>query len=368
MRTQRTLATHHHPSRQHRQRRTRRNRSVVHPDSGSRVFGRPGPRFIHKSEEGSGCSAPGVQSADSETQIAGILGVNPSLITRSLRHLHSVLLVPNEDSKEIRVFHKSFPDFLQDPGRCSDPNFFIDAPVHHGDIALDCLELLKKLKLNPCDLPDFAMNRDVASLPELLEDKVGSATRYVCGYWAMHLRSSPTTDDYASRLISSATEFFEKNAISWIEVMSLENKLESVIYNIYNLFYWLGMVCKIHRSNHGSLTSSNRLTSLSPICAASRKTTSDSRCISSTPSSNLRHTYTILLYPFRRSHPRFTPGPSVKKPESLGFTGSPKVGESSCEPSKRVPNISPAWRPSVTRLLLPATMVRWASTTRLWVS
>ena len=179
----------------------------------------------------------------SREQIARILDVNTSVIKRSLRHLHSVLLVPNEDSKEIRVFHKSFPDFLQDDSRCSDPRFFIDSSVHHGDIALDCLELLKKLTLNPCNLPDFVMNRDVPNPPELLEQTVGGATLYACGYWAIHLRSSPTADDYALRLIPSATKFFEDNAITWIEVMSLGNRLESVIHSIYELFDWLGKVC-----------------------------------------------------------------------------------------------------------------------------
>jgi hypothetical protein len=187
----------------------------------------------------------------SRVQIAGILGVNPSLITRSLRHLHSVLLVPNEDSKEIRVFHKSFPDFLQDPDRCSDPKFFIDSPTHHGDIAFDCLELLKKLKPNPCDLPDFVANQEVVNLPELLEDKVGSATRYACSHWAMHVRSSPIT---SHRLISSATTFFKRNAIPWIEVMSLENRLEGVIHSIYELLDWLGTVCRFNHGQYESLT------------------------------------------------------------------------------------------------------------------
>jgi len=39
-------------------------------------------------------------------------------------------------------------------------------------MALGCLELLKKLKQNPCDLPAFAMNRDVDNVPELLEEVV----------------------------------------------------------------------------------------------------------------------------------------------------------------------------------------------------
>ena len=180
----------------------------------------------------------------SRIQIAGIIGVKTTLIMRSLRHLHSVLLVPDEDSKEIRVFHKSFPEFLQDRDRCSDLRFFIDSAVHHGHLALDCLKLLKELKPNPCDLPDFVMNRDVANLPELLERKVGSPTRYACGYWTMHIRPSPTTNDHASQLILSATEFFEKNAVPWIEVMSLENQSESVIHSIYDLLDWLAVVCK----------------------------------------------------------------------------------------------------------------------------
>ena len=178
----------------------------------------------------------------SRAQIAGILGVDNSLIKRSLRHLHSVLLIPNEDSKEIRVFHKSFPDFLQDRDRCCDLKFFIDSPVHHRDIALDCLRLLDGLKPNPCGLPDFVMNQDVVNLPQLLEEKVGSATRYACGYWAMHVRESPNTNHHALRLTSSMTKFLFFNVVAWIEVMSLENRLESAIHRIYDLLHWLGTV------------------------------------------------------------------------------------------------------------------------------
>ena len=179
----------------------------------------------------------------SRAQIAEILGIKTSVITTTLRHLHSVLLVPNEESKEIRIFHKSFPDFLQDLTRCSEPKFFIDAAVYHGDMARGCLRLLKRLKRNPCDLPDFVMNRDVVNLPEILENKVGSATQYACAYWTMHARSSPTTHCYARQLVTSATRFFEYHAVQWIEVMSLDNRLESVIHNIHHLFDWISMVC-----------------------------------------------------------------------------------------------------------------------------
>ena len=201
----------------------------------------------------------------SHEEITKILGISTRLITTTLRHLHSVLLVPSEDSKEIRIFHKSFPDFLQDPDRCSDPKFLVNAPTHHGNMALGCLELLKKLKPNPCNLPDFTMNQDVANLRELLEDKVGSATRYACGYWAMHVQSSPTTGDYALRLIASATEFFNTNGVQWIEVMSLEDRLETVVHSIQNLFDWFGKVYTQYRCQSHALTK-NRLAPLPPIC------------------------------------------------------------------------------------------------------
>ena len=183
----------------------------------------------------------------SREQIAKILNIKPSLITANLRHLHSVLLIPHEDSEEIRVFHKSFPDFLQDHGRCSDLKFFISSSVHHADMALGCLELLRKLQPNPCDLPDFVMNRDVPNVTELLEDKVGGALRYACSYWAMHLRSSPAGDDHASRLITSATEFLKEKSLPWIEVMSLDNRLEGVIHSINNIIDWLGTVREFGR-------------------------------------------------------------------------------------------------------------------------
>jgi len=188
----------------------------------------------------------------SRAQVAKILDINASLITTTLRHLHSVLLVPSEDSKEIRIFHKSFPDFLQDSDRCSDSKFFISCPVHHGDMALGCLELLKKLQRNPCDLPDFVMNRDIVNIPELLEDKVGGALRYACGHWAMHVQLSPTTDDFSVQLIASVTEFFENNALPWIEVMSLENGLEDVIHSINCIFDWLDKVCELDCNLHKS--------------------------------------------------------------------------------------------------------------------
>ena len=178
----------------------------------------------------------------SRKELSTILGVPITLVSTTLRHLHSVVLVPAEESKEIHVFHKPFPDFLQDPERCTDLRFHINPTAYHGSVALNCLELMKQLQRNPCSLPPFTMNQDVSNLQQLLEDTLGGALQYACGYWARHLRLSPTeVNDQTYQIIVSATSVLE-NAPLWIEVMSLENQLDEVIYSMYGLLDWLDKV------------------------------------------------------------------------------------------------------------------------------
>jgi len=171
-----------------------------------------------------------------------LLDIDSALISTTLRHLHSVLLVPTDGSKEIRVFHKSFPDFLQDLNRCPDRRFHIDPPTRHGDMTLSCLALVGKLEANPCMLPPFVMNQDVHDVPQLLRDKLGSGLRYACKHWSTHLLFSPTSGGCGSRLIASTSQFFDHSVLPWMEVMSLEGHLEGVIHSMNHVLDWLGKV------------------------------------------------------------------------------------------------------------------------------
>ena len=176
----------------------------------------------------------------SRKELSTILGVSMSLISTTLRHLHSVILIPADETKEIRGFHKSFPDFLQDSQRCIDTRLYINPEVYHRDMALSCLELVKGLKRNPCSLPPFTMNQDIPDLPQLLEDKIGGAVRYACSYWARHLRLSLVSGD-DGKAIDSAIEMLQ-NAPPWIEVMSLDKHLGEVIHSMNSLLDWLDEV------------------------------------------------------------------------------------------------------------------------------
>ena len=177
----------------------------------------------------------------SRKEMSVILGIPMPHISTNLRHLHSVVLVPTDESKKIRIFHKSFPDFLQDSGRCTNPNFCINPETYHSSMVLRCLELVKELKMNPCSLSPFTMNQDILDLPQLLDTKLGGAVQYACRYWAKHLRLSPTSGNHIYQVIISATEML-RNAPPWIEVLSLENNLEEVIHSMNSLLDWLDKV------------------------------------------------------------------------------------------------------------------------------
>ena len=177
----------------------------------------------------------------SRRDLSRILGVSTTLISTTLRHLHSVVLVPTSEHEEICIFHKSFPDFLQDEERCPNPRFHINSMNYHGEMVLSCLELVNGLERNPCSLQPFAMNQDTPDLLQLLEKKLGSGVQYACSHWARHLQLSPTSGDYAGQTIVLVTNML-KSAPVWIEAMSLGNHLEEVIHAMYGVLDWLSRV------------------------------------------------------------------------------------------------------------------------------
>jgi hypothetical protein len=85
------------------------------------------------------------------------------------------------------------------------------------------------------------MNQEVPNLPDVLENKLGGTVRYACRHWARHLEFSSTPTSHTHQVLFSVAKVL-KNAAPWIEVMSLENRLEEVIYSMYDLQTWLDNV------------------------------------------------------------------------------------------------------------------------------
>jgi len=170
----------------------------------------------------------------------------PSDIYTSLRTLHSLLLVPDSTENAVRIFHKSFPDFLTDPERCTNPQFFIDPSVHHKEVLLSCLNVMEnRLKRNICNLDDHAVLSKVKDLPTQKATYIGDALEYTCCFWTKHLAIIPSSDHGLEEVHTAIDKFSKIGFLFWIEVLILTGKLDIGVYALNDVEQWYIMVSDI---------------------------------------------------------------------------------------------------------------------------
>ena len=164
-------------------------------------------------------------------------------IYSTLRALHSLLLVPENTKDPVRIFHKSFPDFLMDPGRCTDSRFFIDSPVNHREILLSCLNLMRReLKKNICHLENHIPLSKVEDLSARKKAYIGDALGYACQSWTTHLVRAIGSSIDIEEVEKEINEFFTTYLLLWIEVLSLMRNLDTGIYALNDIQQWYKLV------------------------------------------------------------------------------------------------------------------------------
>jgi hypothetical protein len=175
--------------------------------------------------------------------LSDLLGASD--ISTSLRSLHSLLIIPTNklDPTPLHVLHKSFPDFLTDPQRCVDRQLFIDPSIHHKQIALSCLRLMKeRLKKNICQLDDYIHLSEVEGLPAKRAAHIGDALVYACCFWASHLVESASSSSDDGDIFKAIDEFFTTCFLFWVEVLSLVGNLDIGVYALNDIDQWYTMV------------------------------------------------------------------------------------------------------------------------------
>jgi len=166
-----------------------------------------------------------------------------SHISTTLCLLHSLLLIPDSKTDPIRVFHKSFPDFLTAQGRCNDGRFFINPSVHHREILLSCLNLMEeRLKRNICGLDDYAILTEVQDLSVYKKKHIGDALEYSCQFWAKHLAEVPSCGHDIGEVHRAVDKFFTTHLLFWIEVLTIMGSLGVGVYAINDVQQWYNSV------------------------------------------------------------------------------------------------------------------------------
>ena len=170
----------------------------------------------------------------------------PSDISTALHSLNSLLLIPDSIEDPICAFHKSFPDFFIDPECCKDKRFFVDPVVHHIELLLSCLNLMKKrLKRNICNLDDYVVLSEVKDLSTYQKTHIGSALEYACCFWTKHLVETSSDVHNAKEVQKAIDEFFTKHLLFWIEVLAIMGNLGIGIYAINDIKQWyISVSCK----------------------------------------------------------------------------------------------------------------------------
>jgi hypothetical protein len=178
--------------------------------------------------------------------LSELLGCGTHHIRSTIRSLHSLLLVPENTEDPIRIFHKSFPDFLMDSGRCQDSQFCVEPAAYHTEILLSCLRLMdKRLKRNICKLDEYAILSEVKDLSTHKKDYIGDALEYACQFWTKHLLGIPSSSPHTEEVQKAIDKFFTVHLLHWIEVLALTGKLGVGVYAMNDIKQWYNLVSNV---------------------------------------------------------------------------------------------------------------------------
>ena len=173
--------------------------------------------------------------------IAELTGLDPEEVILFLKLVQSLLVFDEDSDQPVKPFHKSFPDFITDPSRCTDVRFCISPGHLHSQLVTNCLKVMNDgLEQNLLSLPDYTLNSDVEDLEERINDRISIALRYACQSWHNHL---PKTGENVPDVFHHLRIFLEEKFLAWLEVVSVLGAVRGAITALERLVPWLREVC-----------------------------------------------------------------------------------------------------------------------------
>jgi hypothetical protein len=169
----------------------------------------------------------------SVSSLAQILRVPAEDVYRTLYELHSIVDVPQDPNRLVRLHHPSFRDFLLNKRRCGDNSFWVDKRRTHEKLAFYCLELMSGqsgLRQDMCSLVGPGVLRSEID-DGAVANSLPAELQYACRYWTSHLIQSQQD------IIDSDTThiFLEKHLLHWLEAMSLMRESSRCVHLLDSL-------------------------------------------------------------------------------------------------------------------------------------
>jgi len=180
----------------------------------------------------------------SPSSIATLLGLNARDVHLLLSSVNSLLILQDINCP-VRPFHKSFPDFITDPMRCTNKRFHISPPDHHLKLLTGCLDLMNQtLEKNMCDLSTTFANSGISDLKERAEKYINPALQYACLSWHIHLVNAQTAPAHAPTIIPALDQFLRMKFLFWLEVLSVLGATRCAVDALQVTVDWLE-VCQV---------------------------------------------------------------------------------------------------------------------------
>ena len=171
----------------------------------------------------------------SPSTIATLLGFDLDAVFPLLSSMHSLLILQEDVCDPVRPFHKSFPDFMMDPARCTNPRFYIHPPDQHATLLVSCLELMdQRLEQNMCRLPDGVANSEVDDLKERTNLYINKPLEYACRSWHKHLIGQMPV-----RTLEILHQFLISKFLFWLEVLSVIGAVRGAVDALEATVKWL---------------------------------------------------------------------------------------------------------------------------------
>jgi hypothetical protein len=158
-----------------------------------------------------------------------LIALKSSTVRETLVHLHSIIIVPEDDTRTIRLLHPSFFDFITNPLRCRDPKFVVDVQTQHTLLVCACLRAMTSLQPDICGITNPSiLNSEVDDLSARIKTSILPHVQYACRHWVSHLAQATFSDD----LVNLVEEFCTKKLLNWLEVCSLLGELRSALLDL----------------------------------------------------------------------------------------------------------------------------------------
>ena len=176
----------------------------------------------------------------SSSSIAVLLDLDADRDVFPLLSSAQSLLILHDINCPVRPFHKSFPEFIIDPDRCTNQRFYVSPPHHHSRLLISCLNLMSRsLEKNMCKLPDGVANSDISDLKERIERYIDPALRYACRSWHTHLVGGHAPLTNTLEVTATLHRFLERKLLFWLEVLSVLGAVRNAVDALKATADWL---------------------------------------------------------------------------------------------------------------------------------